>query len=562
MYQDADLHLASKRLLLRYQDRPETEGVLITDLAGNNRQIINNPYAQGPRWSPDGLKFAYFGDGRFYIHDLDRVEEKRVVELADHDASFCEWSPDGQALVFSAYSRPLKLEQPPNIYHYNLDNGLISQITNNRDVDRFPKWNNIGSQIACHRTYRNGQDNQTGIVIVELDSKHEQLLPREAGFSQRISRYCWSKDNQYLVLTSYREHETHLQVYQIATGELVWSIEHPDIVGTCFNPYTGQVLMLANDALRIYEFPSQIISAQLPLSDFATVKATLSGPVVTFSSNEEIVYFLGSDSRFYCWRIAQNCEAILSPEPTEQVKVYQREDYAFRASDGLNIPVQRYLPQKTNGRAVVFVEGGPGAALDPNDAIALKLLEEGYELIRPAYRGCDGYGDEHLQANRNQCGKADVRDVVEAGLDWKQRFGKFNVSLAIAGYSYGGYLAFLAMTHDDAPWVCGITFWGGTMIPPLVQTFGLPQDPESRRKALEERSPVRQAGRMRFPLLILHGEQDTTASVEEVEQIQAELMASGINCKLVIFENESHALKGCRPQMYAHTLAFLETNTK
>ena len=62
MYFDADLHVATKRLILAYQDTTEARGILIKDLSGNTIEHINNPYADGPRWSPDGLKFAYFGD--------------------------------------------------------------------------------------------------------------------------------------------------------------------------------------------------------------------------------------------------------------------------------------------------------------------------------------------------------------------------------------------------------------------------------------------------------------------------------------------------------------------
>lgn len=560
MYFDADLHLATQRLLLAYWDTADAQGLLVKDLAGGALERVDNPYADGPRWSPDGEKFAYFGDGCLYVHDAVKAKPARVVELPDYHAGFCEWSPDGDALIFSAYGST-NLLQPPNIYRYDFKDADIKQITDNAEVDRFPKWSHSGLCIACHRTFVSSGENQTGIVVIDMTANREYVLPRSPDFSQRISRNCWSPDDSQLIVTEYRDDEARLVVYEIATGAAVWSSEETAIVGGCFVPSTGRVLAVARDALTLYEYPSWTPYAQLRLSDTAQVKETLCGPVVFFAQNEEIVYFLGTDSRIYRWRIHYACVAIIEPEPDRHEMEFQRNDYTFRTSDGYDIPVQQYIPANPNGRAVVFVEGGPGGYIVAQNAIAERLLAEGYEVIRPAYRGCAGYGADHLRANRAECGHADVWDVVECGIDWRQRFRKPNALLAVAGYSYGGYLTFLALTHQDAPWACGITFWGGTRIPPAVQTTGLPADPEERRTALVERSPVQQAHRIRFPLLILHGDRDTTALTKEVETIQDRVRGSNMRCDLIVFENEGHGLKGCRPQMYAHALSFLEEHT-
>jgi alpha-beta hydrolase superfamily lysophospholipase len=448
--------------------------------------------------------------------------------------------------------------QPPDIYRYDFESASITRITESRHVDRFPKWSHAGTQIACQRTYIGRSELQTGIFVVDFSGNRELGFPMRAGFSQRISRNCWSPDDKHLIITEYWDSQPQLVVYETGTGTAVWSSEELNIVGSGFEPYTGRVFSVTRDSLSIYDFPTRTLYAQLRLSDAALIKHTLSGPVIFFVPHEEAAYFLGNDSRIYRWQIHHACKAIVEPEPEQHETTYQRSDYVFRASDGLDIPVQQYIPVNPNGRAVVFAEGGPGGAIDPQNAIVTRLLAEGYEVIRPAYRGCGGYGDDHLKANEAQCGQADVRDVVESGIDWRQRFKKAHAPLAVAGYSYGGYLTFLALTHQDAPWACGITFWGCTKIPPLVQTTGLPDDPRERRKALEERYAVGKAHQMRFPLLILHGDRDTAALTEEVRTIRDRVTASNLHCELIIFENESHGLRGCRPQMYTHALSFLD----
>ena len=42
---------------------------------------------------------------------------------------------------------------------------------------------------------------------------------------------------------------------------------------------------------------------------------------------------------------------------------HERSDYWFKARDGLDIPVLRYLPRNPTGRAVIYVDGGPSGEI-------------------------------------------------------------------------------------------------------------------------------------------------------------------------------------------------------
>ena len=88
---------------------------------------------------------------------------------------------------------------------------------------------------------------------------------------------------------------------------------------------------------------------------------------------------------------------------------------------------------------------------------------------------------------------------------------------------------------------------------------GLPADPREREGALRERSPVRRAGDIRSPLLILHGGRDTTATPPHVRSIRSSVRESGVPCELVVFEEDTHRLKLSRPKMFRRMLEFLDT---
>ncbi len=189
----------------------------------------------------------------------------------------------------------------------------------------------------------------------------------------------------------------------------------------------------------------------------------------------------------------------------------------------------------------------------------LRLLAEGVEFVCVAYRGSSGYGPEHEEANRGECGRADVWDLLAAGFDWKERAGD-DRPLVIAGYSYGGFLTFLALAQADHPWAGGIALWtvSGMHRLPLQQHRAFPTEAEALALARTERSPLEQAGRIRVPLLIVHGALDTTATTEELRSIQHSVVSRGGACDLILFADDTHGLHRHRDELHAAVLGFLE----
>ncbi|MSP13602.1 MAG: S9 family peptidase [Chloroflexi bacterium] len=519
---------------------------------------IGNAYLPGdPRISPGAGKIAFFGNGRIYVYAVAEDQIRAVVDQPDLHASFCAWSPDGAALTFTAYAVPADETRPPHIYRVDLEENRITQLTQGLAVDRFPQWSPDGRWIAFHRTYVNPPKNRTGVTIVDTDSLSCLALPGLATTAQAISRYCWSADGSRLVVTERQDAASRVRIYAMPHMAVEWTLEAQDISGSCFFPDGAHLLCVYRDRLECRTLSDGRIVEALSLADLEPVQTRHTGPVVAFGVPGAPVYFLGKDSTIYRWRLGADCVPILADQPEELQGEHRREDYAFTARDGREIPVQRYIPPNPKPAAVVFVEGGSGEVIDSHDPVALRLLEAGYEVIRPAYRGSDGYGQEHRLANTGECGWADVWDIIDCGLDWRQRFDAADRPLAVAGFSYGGYLTMLSLTYPAAPWACAISLWGCTHIPPGPRTRGLPQDPIAREQAVAERSPVLQAPHMHFPLLILHGARDTTATNEDVLRIQHQVQENGLECDLVIFDDDTHGLHLHRPEMYDQMLRFL-----
>ena len=560
MFTDFDLHIPTGRLALR-RVRERIPEIVVTDIISGEllTRVPQQFLPQTPRFSPDGKLLACAGNGRIHLHSIETGMTETIVDLSDHHAGFASWSPNGRYLAFSAHAVPVSRSSPPRIFRVGVTDGKIAEFKGpKKGCDRFPQWSALGAKLAFRRTIYDTPEPYDAIVSTDRDLCSQRQVPIPCGGSHFADRFCWSPDDRYLLITE-KGATTRLKVFDVTDMSLVWAVEADKIVGGCFDS-KGRILTVCEERLKLFIPPSVKPIADLSLALLSPVQITHTGSAVAFDRDGSI-YFLGTNGGLYHWETDSTCELVMQDSPQEVALPHKRSDYRFKARDGLTIPVQHHLPSNPNGRAIIYVDGGPSGEIGEDDPVVFRLLEEGYEVIRPAYRGKSGYGTGHQLANLGECGRADVHDVVDCGLDWRRRFNGKDRPLAVSGFSYGGFLTFLALTYSEVSWTCGITLWGVTELMPLWYSRGLPSDPVERERAFQERSPVRRAGDIQFPLLILHGGRDTTAT-SDVRSIQKSVRKSGHHCELVVFEDDGHGLKLSRPEMLSRMLKFLDVHSQ
>lgn len=560
MFADIDLHPSTGRIVVEHRTEDQSM-VMVHDLASG--QLVSEVPASllphYPRFSPDGGHVFCFGNGRIYRHGISDATTETIVDVPDSHARFPAPSPDAGALAYQAYELPMDPEtRPPRVFVLDLASGETKQVTPDRrhPVDLGPQWSPNGRSIAFERRAYGPAGISAMVVLADRSDLGTRELQREPGWNQRIGRSCWSHDGAHVLATeSLGDGARRLAAYRANTGDRAWLLEAQGTLGGCFDPYRPRVLGVTDEILGLYDFPSGQQAAALPLE--GPLGRAVVGPTVAFDPDEDVVYFLDRPGRVLRWNVADGTtDVVMEDEQRQAVPTYEMQEYRFAARDGRDIPVQAYAPHRPNGRTVLYVQGGPGAEIDPGDPIALRLLDEGYRLIRPAYRGTAGYGDDHLRANQGEWGRTDVWDIVDCGLDWVTRFDGDSRSLALAGFSYGGYLSLLASTYEEAPWSCAITLYGVTRFLPRF----LALQADELERAATERSPIARAGDIRVPLLMLHGGRDTTSSTEDVESIRDSVRASGAPCELVIFEEDTHGLRLSRLAMFRRMLEFMDTH--
>ena len=163
-------------------------------------------------------------------------------------------------------------------------------------------------------------------------------------------------------------------------------------------------MCISEDELTWIAFPSGARIERVPLP--APVRGYFTGPNVG-PGEKGVVYFLAEKSAIYRWTPGGGAVPVLEEDP-EPRPPFSREEYSIVSRDGRSVPVQRFIPPDPRLPAILYVHGGPGELIDPDDPIMLRLLAERYEFVCAAYRGSAGYGPENRNANRGEYGRADV----------------------------------------------------------------------------------------------------------------------------------------------------------
>lgn len=255
------------------------------------------------------------------------------------------------------------------------------------------------------------------------------------------------------------------------------------------------------------------------------------------------------------WRLIKAVREDIKPDQMAALELQR-----IKARDGRDLPVwvTRNPDAKGPLPAVVLVHGGPwvrGGEWRWN-ADAQFLASRGYVVIEPEFRGSAGYGTAHLEAGFKQWGQAMQDDVADA-LRWAQKEGLASDKACIAGASYGGYSTLMGLIKDPTLYRCGVAWLAVTDLELMVTGSWLVDDSthdDFRKYAMPERvgdavkdaamlaanSPLKQAARLKAPLLLAFGEQDQRVPLVHGKRMRDALRAAGNDPVWVTYAGEAH----------------------
>jgi dipeptidyl aminopeptidase/acylaminoacyl peptidase len=221
--------------------------------------------------------------------------------------------------------------------------------------------------------------------------------------------------------------------------------------------------------------------------------------------------------------------------------------------------------------AVVLPHGGPYYrdywGYDP---MVQLMANRGYAVLQLNFRGSTGYGYDWRRAG-NQAWGTIMHDDITAGAHWLVSQGIADPArMCIVGWSYGGYAALIAAVKEPRLYRCAVSIAGVSDISQMARDdaeFYGGRDAArdmtgTDRAQLAAQSPLLHADQIKIPVLLVHGDDDSTVRIAQSEAMAEALRQHGVQSELVVIKGGEHRL--LRPQMrltlYTKLEAFLAAN--
>jgi dipeptidyl aminopeptidase/acylaminoacyl peptidase len=242
------------------------------------------------------------------------------------------------------------------------------------------------------------------------------------------------------------------------------------------------------------------------------------------------------------------------------------------APDGQRVPSWLVRPEDASAEKpaplVVWVHGGPIGSWSGwhwrwNPHL---LAARGHAVLLPDPALSTGYGLDYVRRGWGRWGEAPYTDVTAAVEEALKRPDLDAGRTALMGGSFGGYMANWVATQTDRfrAIVTHASLWelrgfhGTTDLGPAwEEEFGDPYADPSRYDAA---NPAPGVGRVRTPMLVIHGELDHRVPISEALRLWTDLRRHGVNSRFLYFPDENHWI--LKPQnarlWYETVLAFLD----
>lgn len=228
----------------------------------------------------------------------------------------------------------------------------------------------------------------------------------------------------------------------------------------------------------------------------------------------------------------------------------------WTSTDGLAIDgILTTPPPEANAKAphklVVYPHGGPHSRATLGFDFTVQVLAaNGYAVFQPNFRGSAGYGQKFIDADRNDFGGGDMRDIM-TGVDKLIADGVADRDrLFVYGVSYGGYMTswlvgqtdrFRAAVAQNA--VTDLTMmWSLSDLQSWTEWEfgGRPWEVPDR---MRKHSPLTYADKVKTPTLILHSAADRRCPLPMGKAYYQALRARGVPTGLVVYPDEGHGIK-------------------
>ncbi len=541
-------------------------------------------------WAPDGKLLAYVSDyGGDEQYDIFVIspETAQTVNLTNTRLVSEEsviWSADGKAVAFA---RKPKEASNYEVCTRSLSEPRVLSLTSATppDLSNWPIAFSSDGKMLVYNQVR-ADDKDSNVFIVDMATAKSRLLTPHKG-EAFYSATAMSPDGTRVLMTSNAANGfMNAALLEVATGKIEWLTSDTwETTSGAFSPDGRSVTWTSNIDGNSDVHVRELAGAKtttVPMKKGVNSEAA----ALAFSADGTrlLIRHSGPDSPSDLW-VYDRAAGKPNPITSSLVGGLRASDFVepylvhYPTYDDRQISALLYIPHNIRRSAsapgIVWIHGGPNSqSVNAFNRGIQFLVNKGYVVIAPNYRGSTGYGKEFENLNRFDMGGGDLMDVLYAAQFLVKKTGYVDPKKLIAyGGSYGGYLTMMAVTKSPDVWAAGVNLYGFVNWftemeneDPLLRRYDLATmgDPVKDKARFEERSPINFVDKIRAPLLVMVGGNDPRCPKSESDQIVQAIRNKGGIVEYKIYEGEGHGFAKRENQIDAikRAVDFLDAQVK
>jgi len=216
------------------------------------------------------------------------------------------------------------------------------------------------------------------------------------------------------------------------------------------------------------------------------------------------------------------------------------------------------------------VYGGPGHnevldAWDGNDYIYHQLLaQKGYIVVTVDPRGTMYQGAKFKKSTYLQLGKLEIEDIINTAKEIQKLEYVDPTRIGIMGWSYGGFMASLAITKGAdvfkmAIAVAPVTNW---RYYDNIYTERFMRTPKENEDGYDRNSPINFVDQLKGKYFLIHGSADDNVHYQNSMEMISALVKANKQFDLFIYPNKNHGIYGgnTRNHLFQMTLDYVLEN--